>query len=158
MSMCVYRTVIKVDVFSCFLPYLCIDFCDKSLSLHLGPTNLARLARQQALWLALRRDDQYVQSCPIFDTVLKSPAQVLTLVASVLYQVNQLPGYNHFLKCSALSYSVFILPKQTHTCLSSGHHSSLVVLIPFIMYHILNTCRLLLGIEFIFHAEEGRIF
>lgn len=41
MSMCVYRAVVKVDVFiALYLIYVFI------LSLHLGLTNLARLARQ----------------------------------------------------------------------------------------------------------------
>lgn len=153
--LCVYRGQWS-RLMSSVAFYLIYVFIFVTESLTAPGAHQSGQAGQAASSLAtLRQDDRYVLSCPIFDRVLKSPAQVLTLVSSVLYQVSHLPGYTHFLKCSALSYSFFILPKQTHTCLSSGHHNRLAVLISFILYHIPNTRRLLLGTVFIFHAEEG---
>lgn len=103
-------------------------------------SSLSRLAGQQAPPListgAVLRACRHAQ---FLIWVLRRLAQDLMPVPTVLDPMNHLPGYNYFLRCTALSYSFFILPKQISTCLVVAHHNSPVVCFHS-SYIICNAC------------------
>lgn len=119
-----------------------------SLWLNLERSSLSRLAGQQAPRLI--STGAVLGVCchaQFLIWVLRRLAQDLMPVPTVLDPMNHLPGYNYFLRCTALSYSFFILLKQISTCLVVAHHNSPVVCFHS-SYIICNACWLLLGIEF----------
>lgn len=127
---------------------LCLSFWWWSLPLNLERSSLSRLSGHQAPPLISTGAVLGVCCHAQFLTwVLRRLAQDLMPVPRVLDPMTHLPGYNYFLRCTALSYSFFILPKQISTCLVVAHHNRPVVCFHS-SYIICDACWLLLGIEF----------